>query len=65
VQACHHCHEGGRIACLSGGEMQDQRPAAAVGGKVDLRGLSAVGPADGMVVRLAAGPLLRAEAACW
>lgn len=47
AQACHDIGEGGRVAGLAGGETEGQGPAAVVGGKVDLRGQSAVGPADG------------------
>lgn len=66
MQAGHDVGEGGCVTGPTGGEVERQRPAPSVGSEVDLRGQSATGPADGMVVRFAGrGPLLRAPAACW
>ncbi|ANS70670.1 transposase subunit [Streptomyces lincolnensis] len=66
AQAGHDVREGGRIPGLPGGEMEGRRPTAVIGGKVDLRGQSAAGAANGVVVWFAGrGPFLRAPAACW
>lgn len=41
------------VTCLAQREDDGEGPAAAVGGEVNLRGQSAAGPSEGMVVRLA------------
>jgi hypothetical protein len=66
THACHHVGEGGCITGLSGGQHEGRRSAVRVGGKVDLRGQAAAGPADGVAGGLAGrGLFLRAPAACW
>lgn len=65
-QAGHDLGEGRCVTGLSGGEDERERPAAGIGGEVDLRGRSAAGTADGVVAGFAGrGPFLRAPAACW
>lgn len=64
AQPRHHVSEGRRVTGLSGGEMEGQGPAVAIGREMDLRGQSATGPADGVVVRLVGRGPLRAPAAC-
>ncbi|GAA4329252.1 hypothetical protein GCM10023086_58290 [Streptomyces venetus] len=52
-QAGHDLVEGGGVPCLPGREDESERTAAAVRGEVDLRGQTAAGPSEGMMVRLA------------
>lgn len=61
----HDAGEGGCVARLSCGEDEGQGPAVAVGAGTELRGQSAPGPADGMVVPFAGRGPLTAPAACW
>lgn len=54
AQVGHGIGEG-RHPRLSGGENEREGPTTVVGGEVDRGGVSAEGPVDGVVVRLAVG----------
>lgn len=66
TEAGHDVGEGGCVARLAAGQDEREGTTAAVGSKMDLRGQSVAGAADGVVVGFAGRvPFLRAPAACW